>query len=306
MELYQLRAFAEVAELGHLTRAAERLHVSQPALSGQIKALESRLDLKLFERAPTGMLLTNPGRRLLPLAREALRAAEEFKCEAARLSGQVAGTLRVGAVSDPESVRIGRLLAAAMRVHPRLELVVSREVSGAALDGVREGRLDASYYFGDRPTDEFSAVELRTIVYRIAVPADWTHHTEGGDWSTIASVPWVLTPQISSYHAMVRDLFAEHGLPPPARHVEADDESVIVNLVVSGVGASLLREEVALERERAGDLKIWGVARVVSTLWFIALAARQEDPLIKATFALVRQSWCAPELPDEAAVRAAA
>ena len=80
MELYQLRAFAEVAELGHLTRAAERLHVSQPALSGQIKALESRLDLKLFERAPSGMLLTSAGRQLLPLAREALRAAEEFKC----------------------------------------------------------------------------------------------------------------------------------------------------------------------------------------------------------------------------------
>ena len=92
MELYQIRAFVAVAELGHLTRAAERLHVSQPALSGQIKALESILELKLFERAPSGMVLTAAGRQLLPLALEALASADEFRHAATRLSGQVAGT----------------------------------------------------------------------------------------------------------------------------------------------------------------------------------------------------------------------
>lgn len=291
MELYQIRAFVAVAELGHLTRAAERLHVSQPALSGQIKALESRLDLKLFERAPGGMVLTPAGKQLLPRAIGALSAAEEFRHAAARLSGQVAGTLRVGTVSDPESVRLGRVLAAAMRVHPRLELVVSHQVSGEALEGVREGRLDASYYFGDRPAEDLTALELRKIVYRIAVPAAWSHHVTGGEWSTIASVPWVLTPQISTYHMLVTDLFAQHGLPLPSRFVEADDEGVIINLVASGVGASLLREEAAIELERAGSGKIWGATRVISTLWFVALASRRDDPLIKATFDLVRESW---------------
>jgi DNA-binding transcriptional LysR family regulator len=291
MELYQIRAFVAVAESGHLTRAAERLHVSQPALSGQIKALESRLDLKLFERAPGGMVLTNAGKQLLPRALEALAAADEFRHAASRLSGQVAGTLRVGTVSDPASVRLGRVLATAMRVHPRLELMVSHQVSGEALGGVREGRLDASYYFGDRPADDITALELRKIVYRIAVPAAWSHHRNGDEWSTLASVPWVLTPQISTYHMLVTELFARHGLPLPSRFVEADDESVIRNLVASGVGASLLREEAAVELERAGSAKIWGDTSVASTLWFIALAARRDDPLIKATFDLVRDSW---------------
>jgi DNA-binding transcriptional LysR family regulator len=101
----------------------------------------------------------------------------------------------------------------------------------------------------------------------------------------------VLTPQISTYHMLVTDLFARHGLPLPARFVEADDESVIRNLVASGVGASLLREEDAVELERAGSAKIWGATSVASTLWFIALAARRDDPLIKATIDLVRESW---------------
>ncbi|MGB2818811.1 MAG: LysR family transcriptional regulator [Burkholderiaceae bacterium] len=304
MELYQIRAFVAVAEGGHLTRAAERLHVSQPALSGQIKALESRLDLKLFERAPSGMVLTSAGKQLLPLALEALAAADEFRHAAARLSGQVAGTLRVGTVSDPASVRLGRVLAAAMRVHPRLELMVSHQVSGEALAGVREARLDASYYFGDRPADDITAFELRKIVYRIAVPSAWSHHLASKEWSTIASIPWVLTPQISTYHMLVTDLFAQHGLPLPSRFVEADDESVIRNLVASGVGASLLREEAALDLERAGSVKIWGETRVVSTLWFIALAARRDDPLIKATFDLVRDSWQAELAPERDAATA--
>jgi len=301
MELYQIRAFVAVAELGHLTRAAERLHVSQPALSGQIKALESRLDLKLFEREPSGMVLTAAGRQLLPKALEALAAADEFRHAATRLSGHVAGTLRVGTVIDPESIRLGRVLASALRRHPGLELVVSHQVSGEALQAVREGRLDASYFFGDRPAEDIAALELRRIVYRIAVPAAWAAHVPDDNWSAMAAVPWVLTPQISSYHALVTRMFAEHGLPRPGRFVEADDESVITNLVVSGVGASLLREEAALELQRAGSVKIWHGARVASTLWFIALEARRGDPLIEATFDLVRDSWEAEATADHRA-----
>src|SRR5512134_2009844 len=140
MELYQLRAFATVAQTGHLTRAAERLHVSQPALSGQIKALEQRLDVKLFERAPSGMVLTEAGRQLLPHALQALEAAEQLRRTATHLTGEISGTLRVGTV-----------LAAALARYPQLELIVHHEVSGAALEGVKSGRLDAAYYFGDAP-----------------------------------------------------------------------------------------------------------------------------------------------------------
>ena len=63
MEFNRLKSFAAVAEAGHLTRAAEKLHISQPALSAQIKALEDELDLPLFERTPAGMILTAAGRR---------------------------------------------------------------------------------------------------------------------------------------------------------------------------------------------------------------------------------------------------
>jgi DNA-binding transcriptional LysR family regulator len=82
MELYQLRSFAAVAELGHLTRASERLHISQPAVSAQIKALEDELGVALFERVSSGMVLTSAGRKLLPLRKRC--STRPKRCAAAR------------------------------------------------------------------------------------------------------------------------------------------------------------------------------------------------------------------------------
>src|SRR5205809_14411 len=94
MELYQLRSFAAVAELGHLTRAAEKLHISQPALSAQIKALEDELGVALFERTPSGMTLTAAGQRLLPEATKVVSAAGALSSHAKAFVGEITGRAR--------------------------------------------------------------------------------------------------------------------------------------------------------------------------------------------------------------------
>ena len=112
MEFNRLRSFAAVAEAGHLTRAAEKLHLSQPALSAQIKALEDELDLPLFERTPAGMSLTPAGRRLLSKAEEVLAAAQVLQAEARALKGEVGGKATLGSLSDPEFIRLGEFMTA--------------------------------------------------------------------------------------------------------------------------------------------------------------------------------------------------
>ncbi len=291
MELYQLRTFAAVAEEGQLTRAAERLHVSQPAVSGQIKALEQEFELRLFERAASGMVLTVAGRELLAHAQRLLAAANEMKRAAKGLSGEIAGTLRIGTVSNPQSIRLGDLLAMAVQRHPRLELELHHEVSGAALESVREGRLDASFYFGDAPGRDVTALRLREFVYCVTAPAAWAARIEHADWADIAALPWILTPAISTHNRLVRRLFEQQGVEPPQRHLEADQESVIENLVVSGVGMSLMREESARARAKAGEVCIWKPARLRTTLWFVCAAGREDEPLLKALFGLLRETW---------------
>ena len=291
MELYQLRAFLAVADEGHLTRAAERLHVSQPAVSSQIKALEDAFDARLFERTSSGMVLTVPGRELLQHARRTVAAADELMRAARALKGEIAGRLRIGTLADPALIRLGDILGRSIKRHPLLELELHHEISGAAAEGVREGRLDASFYFGDPPGTDLNAIALKDITYLVCAPTSWQSRVDHADWRTIAAMPWVLTPAISTHSRLVNALFASEGVNPPEFHVEADHESVIENLVMAGVGLSLLREDIALARERSGDVCIWPQARLQTRLWFVHARRQARNPLIMALVGLVRETW---------------
>ena len=101
VDLNQLRSFVTVAQFGHLTRAAETLHLSQPALSGHIKALEEQFGVTLFERSSTGMTLTPSGRRLLTEATQIIDAVQHLQHSAQELRGEPTGNLKLGTVLEP-------------------------------------------------------------------------------------------------------------------------------------------------------------------------------------------------------------
>lgn len=290
MELYQLRAFAAVADSGQLTRAADRLHLSQPAVSAQIKALEEDLGQRLFDRTPSGMELTLVGRELLELAQKVIAAADVLKARASSLSDQVVGKLSLGTLSDPQFIRVGELLGLAVERYPHLDLELHNFYSKSALESVMDGGLDASFYFGELPETGVTGLRLTEMVYRVVAPAAWAGRFKDGNWNEIAALPWILAPEKSSHQALTRGLFAEHHVQP-VRWVEADNEGVIANLVQSGVGVSLVREDVALEMQKAGKLFVWEPPRLPTTLWFIYLAERAQDPLIAVLVRMLRELW---------------
>lgn len=294
MELYQLRGFAAVAEAGHLTRAAEKLHISQPALSAQIKALEDELGVALFDRTPGGMVLTGAGQRLLEGAEKVLAAAQALRAEARMLKGQIAGTARVGTLSDPALVRLGEFMTAVQR-YPLLRIELQHVISGEAYEQVRAGELDASFYFGTLAHADVVGVRLRELTYRVVAPAAWKPRIEHAEWRDIAALPWIITPPISTHHQLVTALFHEQGVEP-SRIIEADQEAVISTLVVSGVGLALLREDLARDKVAEGELCYWRDASASTTLWFIYAAKRGDDPLIAALVEVLRETW---RLPDQ-------
>ena len=289
MELYQLRTLAAIAEAGQLTRAAEKLHLSQPAVSAQLKALEEELDLQLFERTPAGMILTASGKRVLASAASVLSAAESLQNEARLLRGQVVGKASIGTLSDPEFIRLGQFMNAAMRRFPMLELELHQEVTGVALERVASGDFDASFY-GEIGSQDIAGLPLRDVVYRIAAPAEWKPRLENAGWAEIADLPWIIPPPMSTHYKLVHTLLRKYDVQP-GKVVEADQEAVISSLVVSGVGIALMREDLALEKVATGEVCLWDDIRLLTTLWFIYRRERQHDPVIRAMLSVQEELW---------------
>jgi DNA-binding transcriptional LysR family regulator len=290
MELNHLQSFIAVARLGHLTRAAETLHLSQPALSGQIKALEENLGVTLFERSSSGMSLTTSGRLLLEDAQRVIEAVQQLSHAAQRLRGRTTGTIKIGTVLDPSILQVGELLALAFERHPQLELELHQVLSSDALVGVRNGTLDASFYFGRRPEADLDAVALREITYRVAIPVDWADELMTAQWEVVAERPWIITPEHSSHRSLVMELFHDRSALP-ARTIEADNEPVIINLVESQVGVSLVREELASASAKAGRVAIWPGASATTKLWLVYDAKRNADPLLQALLEVLYEIW---------------
>ncbi len=290
MELYQLRGFVAVAESGHLTRAADKLHVSQPALSAQVKAVEDELGVTLFERTPSGMALSVAGRQLLPHAQAVLAAAQALRNAAHAIEGELAGHARVGTVADPKFVRLPQFLARAVERHPLLEIMLQHEVSGEAFDKVRDDALDASFYYGDRTHPHVASVHLTDFAYRIVAPVVWRERVEGASFQDIARLPWIMTPEISTHRALTRRLFDENGIEPATR-IEADHEVVISSLVVAGLGVSLMREDIARAQAKAGEIVLWNGPRLLTSLQFLYAREREAEPVIAALIEVVRDVW---------------
>jgi DNA-binding transcriptional LysR family regulator len=143
MELRQLEYFVAVAEEANFTRAAERIHVAQPAVSAQIQRLERELGQPLLDRSRRTVRLTGAGESVLPFAMAALAAVDDIHVAVDELTQLVRGSVTIGTVTS-HSVDIAALLADYHAEHPNVEITLSTDSSDALIDSVRAGRLDAA------------------------------------------------------------------------------------------------------------------------------------------------------------------
>src|SRR5262249_5500365 len=161
MELRQLAYFVAVVAEAHFTRAAERLHIAQPAVSQQIQRLESELGERLLHRDRRTVTLTAAGEALLPHARAALAQVEHGREAVAALRGLVTGHLRVGLVMPPPARRVIGTVGGCGRRYPGIDLPLVEDQTAALLRARAAGALDAASLGlgpGQEPPDGLQAV----------------------------------------------------------------------------------------------------------------------------------------------------
>jgi DNA-binding transcriptional LysR family regulator len=146
-ELRLIRYFVAVAQEGNVTRAAERLHISQPSLSAAVKQLEQQLGVELLVRHGRRVAITPAGELLLHRGRELLERADAVVAEVRHRAGAPAGRLRLGLSPTARYGIAPELLAACAAEAPAVMIYTSEDTTGALLRDVAQGRLDLALTF---------------------------------------------------------------------------------------------------------------------------------------------------------------
>lgn len=290
MELYHLRTFVTVAEEGHLTRAAKRLHISQPSVSAHIKALEEELGVNLFTRTPRGMEVTDQGRRLMDRARAALDAADGVLREAAHLRDRLTGELRLGVNTESEFLRVVEAVDALAGNHPGIKVDLVQTTSDLVPGLLRTGSLDASFICGNAVEPDLEGVRITDMPLSIAGPAAWADRIRGADIEAIAALPWIWMSHCCPLCLSALEHFQGLGLEPH-KVLVTNDETAVKAMVRAGKGMGVLRRDEARELEEAGAAVAWDGPELSVPLWFCILARRGGDPLLTALTEAVRSVW---------------
>ncbi|MDR3045773.1 MAG: LysR family transcriptional regulator [Desulfovibrio sp.] len=314
MELYQLRTFAVVADTGNLTRAAERLHASPPAVSAHIRALEDELGVALFRRTPRGMELTDAGRDLRERAGTVLAGAEELRARALALRGEPEGQVTLALHAASHLLRVDAAHALLRQSAPRVRLRLSRAMSWEVVADLRSGELDAGFLYladktptggadggsdggaGGAPFEGVTAPEglavtpLARIGLHVIGPVEWAEVLQSGSLAELAALPWLWVPCECPFCPVMERLFAAVGVEPTVAAV-AEQEDALCALAAGGAGLTVMVEAEARAAVAEGRLALRERPVAHVTLAFAAPAARAEEPALAALRDAVRAAW---------------
>ncbi|MFD5002906.1 LysR family transcriptional regulator [Streptomyces mutabilis] len=241
MDVKQLTALVTVAEVGSVTRAAALLHLVQPAVTRQIRALEHELGVPLFERSRQGMRPTEAGLIMVDRARRALGELERARAEVRPVSGAVTGTVTVGLLDSASDLLAAPLTAALARHHPGVELCLVTAYSGHLRRWLDEGRLDLSMLY-DLPGTVASLTTRALVRERLWAVAPPTERLPAGpavSFAELARHPLVLPTPGHALRSLIDTAAAEAGVRLTVA-VQSDSMRVQKQLVLAGHGWTVL------------------------------------------------------------------
>jgi DNA-binding transcriptional LysR family regulator len=193
VDLRQLTALVTVAEVGSVTKAARLLHVVQPAVTRQIRTLETEIGVPLFDRSRQGMVPTAAGEVLVERARRALYELERARKEICPDPGEVIGIVSVGLLESVTDILAEPLAAAVTRRYPGIELRILTAYSGHLQDWLDNGDVDVSLLYNLNDTPSLAVVPLlREKLWVVAPPDARLTPDSPMPWKSVLTHPLVL------------------------------------------------------------------------------------------------------------------
>ncbi len=278
MELNELRSFVKLAELMHFGRAASALNISQPALSKQIKKIESEVGASLFHRGTGGTLLSATGAVFVADARELLAHADKILDRVRSAGRGEIGALNVGfGIYTYELVP--RTIARFRRTHPHIDISLRDLCTATQIDLLRNNKLDIGFT-RETISCEFLSRSIGRDHLVLAVPKAFFGELRGNILENLKQIPFVqLDRQRSaSFYERVMSLCRYYEFIPKIEQ-EATEFSTVLALVASGAGVAMVPRTAAREvdgivyREIGHPIGEWGL----SVVW----RKSEQNPIIE-------------------------
>src|SRR5436309_3206379 len=255
MELWQLRTFRIVAETLNFTKAAQHLHLTQSAVSHQIKALEKELGEPLFVRSTRGVKLSQAGKLALEHAERILDEAQAMQEQVAGREHSPAGRVRAAAATQAFVHLFAALFEAFMRAHPAVELSFRTTVStDQTVNDILTGNADVGFasmpvYSPSLQVTELFEDELVLVVGR-------SHQLAAREVASVAEIErerLIMFERGASIRRATEDFFKRVGISPQLA-LESNDTYFIKLMVEHGLGISLLPSWSVRDEVLAGKL----------------------------------------------------
>lgn len=237
MELRHLRYFVETAHRRSITKAASALHIVQPALTAQIKALEDELGTRLLERSARGVTLTPSGEAVLRDATAILRAVDELKRRHGG-SAQAGRVVKVGIPNGMTRTFAGQLIERA-RQECSFGVELIEGMSGHLLEWLKSGRLDLSVLFASQPLRQLDVMKLTVDSIDLVGPPGMLDARRPVEFRDLHRYPLILP---TAKHGLTRLIYAQARAAGAelVQHATLDSVAEIKHLVSQGVGYTLL------------------------------------------------------------------
>ncbi|WP_366943350.1 LysR family transcriptional regulator [Nevskia sp.] len=268
MDTHALSAFIEVADTGSFSRAGERLHLSQPAISKRIAALEDALGQPLFDRVGRRIDLTDAGRTLLPHARRVLAELEDARRALSRLSGTVSGRLSIGTSHHIGLHRLPPVLRSYTQAYPDVDLDIHFMDSEDACEEVAQGRLELGIV--TLPGEPPEVLRMHTVwrdpLSVVVAPGHPLATSGSPSLRELAAHPAVLPDARTYTHRIVMRALQAHGVAPRIR-LSTNYLETLKMLVAIGLGWSVLPRSMLDDSIVALDRPELALSRDLGAVW---------------------------------------
>ena len=294
MEIRQLRAFVAIAESGTFTAGAQRVHVTQAAISMQIRQLETEIGAKVFVRAPRHVILTEAGEQLLRRARHILREHDAALDEIAELAGAERGRLRIGSASAMVlTEQLPSILKDLRKQHPAADITVTSGTSEVLVDQILAGEVDIA--FVSLPVDVRGIKTERLSedqLVAIASPRHKLAKQRTISAYTLAGERLILGERGGNTRRLIDQFFAQAGVTLRVA-MELSRQQAIKRMVEEDMGVGIVPLQSVKEEVDKGKLIRWWIegAQINWELGIAQLSNGYDSPIMQKFVSLAHKNF---------------